>query len=75
MSASATEHRGLPPCGLRPYLNRMAGQRLMTLLAREILSAALHFDGDDVQSGSIMRATGFRIHIDSEDFGTGELHR
>lgn len=75
MSASAAKHRGLTPFGLRPYRNRMAGQSVVTLLAREVDSAALHLDGDHVESGSIVSATGLRIQIDSEDYRAGRLHR
>src|ERR1700691_5728555 len=73
--ASAAEHRGLVPLLLRPDLDRMAGQSLVTLLAGVIDSTALHFDGDDVERGPIVSAAGLRIQIDSANFGARALHR
>jgi len=75
MSASATEHRKLGPFRVRPDLGRMAGQGLMALLAGEINAAALHLDGDDVESCCVMGAAGFYIQIDSANFRARELHR
>ena len=70
LSANAAQHCGLIPFRLRPDLNRMARQRFVTFLTGVINAAALHPDGDDVESGSIVSAAGVCIEIDSANIGT-----
>jgi hypothetical protein len=74
ISASPAEHRGLSPFRPQPNLDLMAGQCLVTLLAGEIYTAALHLDGDHVESGPIVSAPSLCIQIDSANFGARELH-
>jgi hypothetical protein len=63
-AASAAKYRPLLPLALRPHLDRMSGERLMTFLARIINAAALHPDRDDVRRPVIVLAAGLRIEID-----------
>jgi hypothetical protein len=65
ISANAAEHCSLSPFRLRPDLDCVAGQSLVTLFAGIIDAAALYLDGDNVESRSIVSAASLRIHIDS----------
>jgi hypothetical protein len=60
---------------MRPDLDRMAGPRLVTLLAREMEAAGFQLYGDHVKSGSIVGAASLRIQIDSAKFRARVLHR
>ena len=73
-SASTAEHRWLGPFHLRPDLNRVTGQCLVTLLAGEIDTAALHLDGNHIESGPIVSAPSLCIQIDSANLWARELH-
>jgi hypothetical protein len=46
-----------------PGLNGMAGESDMAVLAGVKESAALHLDGDDVQSGMVVDAAGLKIEL------------
>ena len=75
ISASAAEHRNLIPFSLRPDLDRMASQGLVTFLAGVVDAAALHLDGDHIESGPVVSAAGLRIQIHPANFRTRKLHR
>jgi hypothetical protein len=75
ISASAAEHRRLSPFHLRPDLDRMARQSLVTLLAGEIYTAAVHLDRDNIENGSVVGAASLCIQIDSSNFGARGLQR
>ncbi len=75
VSAGVTEYRELCPFFPRTDLDRMARQSLVTLLARKIQTAAMHLDGNNIESGSIVSAASLRIQIASANFRTQALHR
>lgn len=75
ISASAAKHRRLRPFRMRPDFDRVAGQSLVTFLAREIYAAALHLDSDDVESGSIVSTANLRIQIDAANLRPRGLHK
>lgn len=68
ISAGATQNRRLVPLLLRPDLNRVACQRLVTLLAGIIDAATFHPDGDDIELGSEMIAACRGIEINPANF-------
>jgi hypothetical protein len=74
IAASAAENRRPVPLLARPDLDWMAGQSLMTFLAGVIGTAALHLDGDYVESGSIVGAASLRIQVDSANFRVRRWH-
>lgn len=75
MSADTTQHGELGPLRLQPDLDRMIGQSLVAVLACVIGAAAFHLDGEYIESGMIVSATGLRIDIDSANFGARRGHR
>jgi hypothetical protein len=64
-AASPAKYCLLLPLALRPHLDRMSSQRLMTILASIVNAAALHLDRDDVRRPVIMLAARLRIQLDS----------
>jgi hypothetical protein len=43
-------------------------KRGVAILAREVRSAALHLDGNDIERGMVMGAAGLRIKPNTADF-------
>jgi hypothetical protein len=74
-AARAAQHRPLSPLRPRPRFDCMAGQRLMAILAGVVNAAALHLDGDNVESCPVMRAARLRIEIDPPNLWPLQLHQ
>ena len=74
-AAGTAEDGWFEPIGLRPRLEAMVGEGIMAVFASVIESAALHFDGDDVERGMVVKAAGLRIEIQAVDFWNGRRHR
>jgi hypothetical protein len=71
----ATKYGWLTPITLGPNLDRMIGERVMTILACVVDATALHLDGDDVSGSVIVLATSLRIKIDATNFWKSRTHR
>ena len=74
-AASAAKYGSLAPFPLGPGLDRMIGERVMTILAGIVNATALHLDRDDVSGSVIVLATGLRIEIDAANFWKSRNHR
>lgn len=46
----------------------------MAILTGIVEAAALHFDGNDIQRGVVVRAARLRVNIDSPDLRTEPRH-
>ena len=46
----------------------------MAVFAGLVEAATFHFDGDDVERGMVMKATGLGIEIQAADIGSGLRH-
>ena len=73
-ATSATKYGSLAPFLFGPYLERMIGERIMTILASIVDATALHLDRDDVGAAVIVRATGMPIEIDATNFWKSGRH-
>jgi hypothetical protein len=73
-AAGAAEDGRFVPFGLRPGFDRVASQGIVTVFASVEEAAALHFDGDDVESGMVMKAASLWIEMEAADFGSGWRH-
>jgi len=74
-AAGATKYGSFAPFRLGPYLDRMIGERVMTILASIVDAAAPHLDRDDVSGSVIVLATGLPIKIDATNFWKNHHHR
>jgi hypothetical protein len=72
--AGATKYGSFAPFRLGPYLDRMIGERVMTILASIVDATALHLDRDDVSGSVIVLATGLPIKIDAMNFWKNRHH-
>jgi hypothetical protein len=68
--ASAAQNSSLVPLSLRPDFKRVAGQCVMTVLARKVDTATLHLDRDDIHWLAVMRAAGLSVKTNSVYVGT-----
>ena len=73
-SADATQNGWLIPVWPRPYLDRVAGQGFVAVLASIVAAAALHLDCDDVDRLSVVKAAGLSVNIKSVHIGSRTLH-
>jgi hypothetical protein len=73
-AAGAAKDSWFVPFGLGPGFDRVAGQGVVAVFASVEVAAALHFDGDDVESGMVMKAASLWIEMEAADFGSGWRH-
>jgi hypothetical protein len=69
-STNTTQYGYFIALAERPSFNGMAGQRIVTVLAGIVDQAALHLDGDDIQSRVIVNAARLGIDLDATDYRT-----
>lgn len=70
-SAASAQYSWLVPLAFRPDLDRVIGQRVVTVFAGVVGSAALHPDCDDVFRLAVVGASRLRVEADSADIGIG----
>jgi hypothetical protein len=73
-TARSAQNRFLIPFSARPNFDSMAGLRIVTILARIVSAATLHFDSDNIDRLAVMSATGLRVNGDSVHCGAGMRH-
>lgn len=52
----------------------MSGESVVAILAGVVVSAAGHFDGNDIECGAVVEAASFAVQLDAEDFGARSLN-
>lgn len=74
-AAGATKNDSPAPFHLRPDLDRMIGQGVVTILAGIVNPTALHLDRDNVCGSVIVLATSLRIKTDATNFWKSSHNR
>jgi hypothetical protein len=73
-AAVAAEDGLMVPFGVGPWLDGVVGQGFVAVFAGVIDSAAFHFDGNDVERRTVMKAAGLGIKIQATNFGSSRRH-
>jgi hypothetical protein len=73
-STNAAQDGGLIPFALWPYLNRVAGERVVAVLAGIVISAALHPDRNYIDRLVVMRTAGLSVNVNSIHMRPGIWH-
>jgi hypothetical protein len=66
-AASAAEDSVLMELGGGPRLDGVIGERVVAVFAGVEEAAALHFDGDDIERGMVVKAAGLWIEMEAVD--------